>query len=104
MKEKLKLSDLMLPLVKNMESHRSCKEIPNQFIIEIGRYYCFQSHDKLICVSDRKNDIIYIDNNWDKFPTTILYLGDFLGGASKKEIQARIERGKYIIMELNPKK
>jgi hypothetical protein len=102
--------------VENMTSSKGNK-IANQFIISLDfwRYIddnhnirdyasscnieIFQSYNSIIAV-EAGNDI-YIDRNkWDYSVTTGKYRNQFLG-ETKKETQAKIDSGEYILADLN---
>jgi hypothetical protein len=73
--------------------------VPNQFIIEADNYWYFQSYQTVIA---RKGDgRVLLAPQWDCSRTTMKYLHQFLGTASKKEIEAGIKSGRYIIENLN---
>lgn len=98
-------------LVKNMTSPNG-NEIPNQFIIEVegrgalGNFISktfFQSYKSIIAVKTVWEDETRVEldiNKWDYSVTTGKYRNQFLG-ESKKETEAKIKAGKYILADLN---
>ena len=88
--------------VQNMTSSKGNK-IANQFTItdelpngELVHY--FQSYDSTIV---KMADKIYLDAYyWDYSVTTSKYRNQFLG-ETKKETQAKIDSGEYILTDLN---
>jgi hypothetical protein len=98
--------------VQNMTSPRTGKPVANQFIIEgeSGIEY-FQSYDSIIVMRVPSNVIgnqwevsisgIYLDRTfWDYSTTTGKYRNQFLG-ETKKETQAKIDSGEYVLTDLN---
>lgn len=84
--------------VKNMISN-SGNPVANQFIIEAFNEITFQSYDSIIC--KKINGKMYLDENyWDYSVTTGKYRNIFLG-ETKKETEAKIKSGKYILTNLN---
>ena len=92
--------------VENMTSPRSYSKVANQFIItdDKGRY--FQSYRSIIvfrpffsgCVA---SDRVQLDRQyWDYSKTTGKYRNQFLG-ETKKETQAKIDSGEYVLTDLN---
>lgn len=85
--------------VKNMTSNKG-NFIPNQFIIDDdnGDRF-FQSYDSIIVkISNGK---IYLDERtWDYSKTTGKYRNLFLW-ETKKETEAKIKSGEYILTNLN---
>lgn len=81
--------------VQNMISNNG-NYIPNQFIIrdENGKY--FQSYNSIIALIPRDGSKIRIGGNWDYSRTTGKYRNMFLG-ETKKETQAKIDSGEYIL-------
>jgi len=79
-------------------------KIANQFKIvdaENG-YIFFQSYDSIIVkIIDSKPAQVQLDSTyWDYSVTTSKYRNQFLG-ESKKETQAKIDSGEYILTNLN---
>ena len=92
--------------VKNMTSDRTNNEVANQFDIvdDQGNIY-FQSYDSVIVKIHGSNTInpgqVYLDTHkWDFSKTTGKYRNQFLG-ETKKETQAKIDSGEYILADLN---
>lgn len=99
--------------VQNMTSGRGNK-IANQFIIEgddknemsgnCTEY--FQSYDTIIAKRDKfragveKRQVWLDSNKWDYSKTTGKYRNIFLG-ETKKETEAKIKSGEYILADLN---
>ena len=95
--------------VQNMTSSRGNK-VANQFILEgtfnggqeLGMLHhseVFQSYNKIIVVKATGQTILDI-NAWDCSVTTSKYRNQFLG-ESKKETQAKIDSGEYLLADLN---
>ena len=101
--------------VENMTSDRSGKAVANQFIItEHGRgalgnftsRETFRSYDSVIAIVTQWPDSTKteIDRTyWDYSVTTGKYRTQFLG-ETKKETQAKIDSGEYILADLNRKR
>uniref|UniRef100_A0A6M3KW01 DUF8033 domain-containing protein n=1 Tax=viral metagenome TaxID=1070528 RepID=A0A6M3KW01_9ZZZZ len=92
--------------VQNMTSNRTGREVPNQFIIEDddGNAY-FQSYRTIIAkrenfTPDKRDRQVYLDENWDYSKTTGKYRNQFLG-ETRKETEAKIKDGTYIVTNLN---
>jgi hypothetical protein len=98
--------------VTNMISSRG-NAVPNQFVIEghkhygdannppmiTKRYRAFQSYDSTI-VAIEGDDVLLDAHYWDYSRTTSKYRNQFLG-ETKKETQAKIDSGEYILTILN---
>ena len=90
--------------VKNMVSSKGNK-IANQFIIE-GEHngqsgIFFQSYNSVIAFRPASGASVVLDRNkWDYSTTTEKYRNGFLG-ETKKETQAKIDSGVYILTDLN---
>ena len=92
--------------VKNMTSN-SGNSIANQFVItdDDGNEY-FQSYQSIIAKKPRsvyswiKLKILIDEKYWDYSVTTGRYRNQFLG-ETKKETQAKIDSGEYILTNLN---
>lgn len=86
--------------VQNMISARG-NAVPNQFIIhgENGAVY-FQSYSTVIIRRERGGKITLDRDAWDYSTTTGKYRNQFLG-ETKKETQAKIDSGEYILADLN---
>jgi hypothetical protein len=91
--------------VQNMTSS-SGNKVANQFIIDDRNKAYFQSYDSLIAVKITECDqslplTIKLDSKyWDYSVTTSKYRNQFLG-ETKKETQAKIDSGEYILTDLN---
>lgn len=75
--------------------------VKNQFEITTpeGRY--FQSYDSVIVFKPNNGDKIQLDSRyWDYSKTTGKYRNQFLG-ETKKETEAKIASGEYILTNLN---
>lgn len=55
--------------VTNITNNRG-RKVPNQFIIENGNVYTFQSYDSVIAVVDFDNSTITIGGDWNYSATT----------------------------------
>jgi hypothetical protein len=97
--------------VENMEG-RSGHAVPNQFIITdeghgaLGNFTkreVFQSYNSVIVKITRwpeKTRVELDKNKWDYSVTTGKYRNQFLG-ETKKETEAKIKSGEYILTDLN---
>ncbi len=87
--------------VRNMVSDRG-NDIANQFIIEGDDWTVFQSYRSVIAkkMYDGSNKIFIDENYCDYSSTTGRYRNKFLG-ETKKETQAKIDSGEYILTDLN---
>ena len=90
--------------VKNMTSDNG-NTVANQFII--SGFYCgkagqlFQSYDSAIAFKPSCGSSVTLDRNyWDYSVTTGRYRNQFLG-ETKKETQAKIDSGEYLLADLN---
>ena len=100
--------------VKNMESPKSGRAVPNQLIItEKGcgangnfiKRETFQSYDSIIAVATTwkdRTDIVLDENTWDYSNTTRKYRNEFLGMDSQ-EVKNLIDLGQIKLEDLNPK-
>ena len=92
--------------IKNMESSRTGRPVPNQFIAENDGKVYFQSYSSLIAVYDGTTLTLGID--WDYSVTTLKYLYEWMreycwrvwrdvqnmdGKSGKDNINKAIERG-----------
>lgn len=84
--------------VTNMISSRGSKSA-NQFIITEGNKDTFQSYDSVIAINE-DGKITLDKDKWDYSVTTSRYRNAFLS-ESKKETQAKIDSGEYILADLN---
>jgi hypothetical protein len=98
--------------VQNM-TNANGKAVPNQFIIRIdspsiyGNFLwreVFQSYNSVIAIKTKwENEPIKIEldkGKWDFSKTTGKYRNQFLG-ETKKETEAKIKSGAYILTDLN---
>jgi hypothetical protein len=96
--------------VSNMTSS-SGNKVANQFVIDdsYGNTYrkVFQSYDSVIVVIEANLNIPNTErvtkldrDTWDYSVTTGKYRNQFLG-ETKKETQAKIDSGEYILTDLN---
>lgn len=84
--------------VENMTSSKG-NTIPNQFIVTDGSFSYFQSYNSII--AKKKAGRVYLDKRyWDYSVTTGKYRNMFLG-ETKKETEAKIASGEYILTDLN---
>jgi len=80
-------------------------KVANQFIVQ-GEHYgqegkFFQSYSSVIAFKPSNGSSITLDRNkWDYSVTTGKYRNQFLG-ETKKETQAKIDSGEYILADLN---
>ena len=86
--------------VINMTSSNG-NEVPNQFIIndENGNIF-FQSYSSVIAKQDKNGKIELDKKYWDYSKTTGKYRNQFLN-ETKKETQAKIDSGEYVLTDLN---
>jgi len=97
--------------VENMTSNAG-NPIPNQFVIDTPDGTYFQSYNSIIVFQPTnyiafptketpEKQRIHLDRDtWDYSNTTGKYRNQFLG-ETKKETQARIDSGVYILADLN---
>lgn len=92
--------------VKNMEN-KNGRAVPNQFIITDGRpvfKQVFQSYDSIIVEKlwePGHGWRVRLDRDtWDYSKTTGRYRNQFLD-ETKKETQAKIDSGEYVLTNLN---
>lgn len=74
-------------------------KVKNQFIIQTDKGIVFQSYNSVITakISGKR----YLDSGtWDYSITTGKYRNQFLG-ETKKETEAKIKSGEYILTDLN---
>jgi hypothetical protein len=84
--------------VENLESNQGNK-MPNQFRISTSEGVFFQSYDSIIAKVYKGK--VYLDERyWDYSKTTSKYRNLFLG-EDKKQTQAKINSGEYILIDLN---
>ena len=90
--------------VRNMTSNKTGREVANQFIItdDQGNTY-FQSYKTIIAKVPPGHPLhgeVILDPNWGYSKTTGKYRNQFLG-ETKKETEAKIKNGTYIVTNLN---
>ena len=86
--------------VYSMVSPRTGAPVANQFIIIEGNKKYFTSYNTIIAC-EHKGKITLDRNSWDYSRTTLKYLGVFLDGKNKAEIQRLINDGTYKLANLN---
>ena len=85
--------------VENMQSANG-REVPNQFIITTDQGVYFQSYDSVIVFRPFNGPVQLDRSKWDYSKTTGTYRNQFLN-ESKKETEAKIKDGTYILTDLN---
>lgn len=87
-------------IVSNMESSRG-NDVPNQFEIRTNEGTYFQSYRSIIAFRSNSDGKTYLDEGtWDYSVTTGKYRNQFLG-ENKKETEAKIKSGQYVLTNLN---
>ncbi len=92
--------------VQNMTSNTTGRAIPNQFIVWDENRTWFQSYEtmivrKTILCDQTKPLLVELDRGkWDYSRTTGRYRNQFLG-ETKRETEAKIKSGEYILADLN---
>lgn len=90
---------MSIPNVCNMESSRG-NRVPNQFIItDSNGVNWFKSYDSMIAKDDH-GKITLDQKYWDYSVTTGKYRNQFLN-ETKKETEAKIKSGEYLLADLN---
>lgn len=98
---------MRIPKVSNMESPRTGNKVANQYIIQVGKEFYFQSYQtiiarKYLCKSDNCGQWhIQLDPDYDYSRTTMKYLSQFLFKESMAEIRKNIKDGIYSVRNLN---
>ena len=83
--------------VKQFEGRNGA--VKNQFLIETETATIFQSYETVIV--KKENGKTYLDaDKWDYSQTTGKYRNQFLG-ETKKETEAKIKTGEYVLTNLN---
>ena len=83
--------------VKQFEGRNGA--VKNQFLIETETATIFQSYETVIV--KKENGKTYLDaDKWDYSQTTGKYRNQFLG-ETKKETEAKIKSGEYVLTNLN---
>jgi hypothetical protein len=92
--------------VQNMTSDKG-NDIPNQFIIKDNGNVYFQSYNSIIALipanrygENYTKPILLDEYYWDFSRTTGKYRNIFLG-ETKKETEAKIKSGEYLLTNLN---
>ena len=90
--------EVLMVKVRNMKSSNG-NSVANQFVIKTDDATYFQSYNSVI--AKRMIGVVYLDEYyWDYSVTTGKYRNMFLG-ETKKETQAKIDSGEYILTNLN---
>lgn len=71
--------------VTNMTNSRG-RKVANQFIIENGNVYTFQSYNSIIAVVDFDNSTITFGSDWNYSTTTSRYRNAFFEGLGLDEL------------------
>jgi len=74
--------------------------VKNQFILRTDKGTYFQSYDSIIVFEPREGKTQLDQNYWDYSVTTGKYRNQFLN-ETKKETEAKIKNGTYILTDLN---
>ena len=61
----------------NLESPRTGRKVPNQFVTEIDNKVYFQSYQSLIAVIDNKEKTVTLTPDWNYSNTTAKYRNEF---------------------------
>ena len=85
--------------VRNMISNNG-NSIANQFEISTDEGVIFQSYNTIIAKIMNSGQVYLDENYWDYSVTTGKYRNIFLL-ENKKETQAKIDSGEYILTDLN---
>ena len=85
--------------VSNMTSSNG-NDVPNQFIIQMGKQTFFQSYNSIIAVKEWGEKTKLDERYWDYSKTTGKYRNEFLR-ETKRETQTKIDNGTYILTNLN---
>lgn len=81
------------PLVSNVLGSTG-KPVPNQFIVAVNGCYLFQSYASRICLYDINENMVYIGVDWDRSPTTLKYLRQFMRTYCSRWYASIMSRGK----------
>lgn len=86
--------------VTNMTSSKG-NSVPNQFFVydDEGNVF-FQSYESIIAKMTENGKVTLDPKYWDYSVTTGKYRNQFLG-ETKKETQAKIDSGEYVLTDLN---
>ena len=74
--------------------------VANQFEIYTDKFVIFQSYNSVIAKMMSSGQVYLDENYWDYSKTTGKYRNIFLA-ENKKETQAKIDSGEYILTDLN---
>tara|TARA_R100001509_G_scaffold150858_1_gene110032 strand:- start:440 stop:709 length:270 start_codon:yes stop_codon:yes gene_type:complete len=74
--------------------------VANQFEIYTDEFVIFQSYNSVIAKMMSSGQVYLDENYWDYSKTTGKYRNIFLA-ENKKETQAKIDSGEYILTDLN---
>jgi len=85
--------------VANMKSAKG-NDIPNQFMIYADGGCYFKSYNSIIAFRDLNGNVTLDAADWDYSNTTGKYRNQFLG-ETKKETEAKIADGTYLLKNLN---
>jgi len=85
--------------VRNMINNNG-NSIANQFEISTDEGVIFQSYNSIISKIMNSGQVYLDENYWDYSTTTGKYRNIFLA-ENKKETQAKIDSGEYILTDLN---
>ena len=86
--------------VKQLRSHTSGRDIPNQFIITDKDRTIFQSYDSIIAIKWNDGFTVLDKTYWDYSRTTGKYRNQFLG-EDIKTTRKKIKSGEYRLADLN---
>jgi len=86
--------------VTQMTSNRTGEAVRNQFILTTPEGTYFQSYQSIIVFCPFNGKIQLDKTYWDYSKTTGKYRNQFLG-ESKKETEAKIASGIYLLTDLN---
>lgn len=89
-----------LPQVENFVSN-SGNAVENQFKIYFNGGVLFKSYSSNIAVKMHDGRVFLDEKKWDYSKTTGKYRNLFLR-ETKKETEAKIDSGRYILTDLNP--
>lgn len=81
--------------VENVTSS-SGRDVPNQFLIRTNKGVYFQSYQSIIAFKPCDGEKIILGTDWAYSVTTGKYRNDFLR-EDKKETQAKIKSGEYLV-------
>ena len=85
--------------VENMTSSQG-NSVPNQFILRTDQGRYFQSYNSIIAFIPNEGPAQLDAKYWDYSKTTGTYRNQFLN-ETKKETEAKIKAGTYILTDLN---